>query len=128
MEESKHSAASTTDESSQNTIIRAVRTVLLAGVGAVALGKEEVEAIINRLVEKGELAERDGRQLIGELVDKRKKETPKIEEKIEGTLDTRVHGILGRMNAPSKTEMDNLTRRINLLAERVEALSQRLSK
>ncbi|MEW6504421.1 MAG: phasin family protein, partial [Chloroflexota bacterium] len=40
------------------------RKILLAGIGAAALAQEEIERFVNRLVEKGELAEKDARRMI----------------------------------------------------------------
>ena len=54
------------------------RKVLLAGIGAAALVQEEAEAFINRLIEKGEIAEKDGITLVQDLRAKRKK---KVAEK-----------------------------------------------
>ncbi len=114
----------------QNPVIRAFRTVMLAAIGAVALSKEEIEAIVNRLIEKGEIAESDGRELISELMERRKKETKEIEvkeEKVEGILDQRIESILNRMNIPSKGDVESLSRKISTLSQKVEDLNQKIS-
>ena len=54
-------------ESGRNQMIEMARKVLLASVGAVALAQDEVEAFVNRLIERGEIAEKDGRKLINEI-------------------------------------------------------------
>jgi len=56
-----------------NALLEAVRRVLMAGVGVVVLAQEEVEEFVNKLIERGEIAEKDGRKLINEVVEKRKK-------------------------------------------------------
>ena len=111
----------------QNPVIKAVRTVMLAAIGAVALSKEEIEAIVNRLVEKGEIAETDGRELISDLLDRRKKETEVAEVKTEGILDQRVESILNRMNIPSKGDVESLSRKISTLSQKVDDLNQKIS-
>ena len=45
----------------RGTLYEAARRVLLAGMGAVALAQEEAEDFVNRLVERGEIAEKDAR-------------------------------------------------------------------
>src|SRR5438874_134948 len=49
-----------------------VRKFALAGVGAVVLAQEEVEEFVAKLVQKGELAEKDGKSLVKDLLEKRK--------------------------------------------------------
>ena len=56
-----------------NALLDAVRRVLMAGIGAVVLAQEEVEEFVNKLIDRGEIAEKDGRKLINEVVEKRKK-------------------------------------------------------
>ena len=46
------------------------RKVLLAGIGAAVLAQEEIENFVNRMVERGEIAEKDARQLAREIVDR----------------------------------------------------------
>src|SRR5277367_2895346 len=49
-----------------------VRKVALASVGAVVLAQEEVEDFVGKLVQKGELAEKDGKILVKDVLEKRK--------------------------------------------------------
>src|SRR5277367_4799826 len=49
-----------------------VRKVALASVGAVVLAQEELEDFVGKLVQKGELAEKDGKTLVSDLIEKRK--------------------------------------------------------
>jgi hypothetical protein len=47
------------------------RRVLLASIGAVALAQDEIERFISKLVERGEIAEKDAKKLIDEIREKR---------------------------------------------------------
>jgi polyhydroxyalkanoate synthesis regulator phasin len=49
------------------------RTILLAGIGAITLAQEEVNNFVNRLVDRGELAEGDARKLVREVMERREK-------------------------------------------------------
>ncbi len=49
------------------------RMILLAGVGAVSLAQEEVNMFLDRLVERGEMAETDARKLVREVMERREK-------------------------------------------------------
>jgi polyhydroxyalkanoate synthesis regulator phasin len=103
-----------------NPIVSLARKVLLAGVGAVVLTQEEVEKVVARLVERGEIAEKEGKKLVGEVMDKRKKETRKAEDELE----TRVGELLNRMNVPTKSDIQSLSAKIEALTKKVEELKQ----
>ncbi|MCP4168155.1 MAG: poly(hydroxyalkanoate) granule-associated protein [Chloroflexi bacterium] len=110
-----------------NAVFKAARTVLLAAVGTVALGKEEIEAIVNRLVERGEIAEQDGKELVTDLLERHKKDVTKAPDKVEGVLDQRVDSILNRMNVPSKSDVESLSRKIGALSQKVDELNKKVS-
>ena len=101
-----------------NPLLEAVRKVLLASIGAVALAQEEIEDFVNRLVERGEIAEKDGRKLVHEVMDKRKKET----EKAEDEITKRIEAVMERMSVPSKSDIEALSEKISALAKKVDEL------
>ena len=49
-------------------MVDAVHKVFLAGIGAVALAKEDMEDLVGKLVERGEIAEADGRKLMKDVM------------------------------------------------------------
>ncbi|HEX9115766.1 MAG TPA: poly(hydroxyalkanoate) granule-associated protein, partial [Anaerolineae bacterium] len=51
-----------------NPLVDVVRKVLLASIGAVALAQDEVEDFVNKLVDRGQIAEKDGRKLIKDVM------------------------------------------------------------
>jgi poly(hydroxyalkanoate) granule-associated protein len=97
-----------------------VRKVLLAGVGAVALAQDEIEAFIKKLVERGELAEQDGKKLAREVLEKRKKGT----QKAEAQVDKRFEDLLGRLNVPTKGDIEALSAKIGALSKKVDELKK----
>lgn len=107
-----------TEEMERNPLFEAARKVLLASIGAVALAQEEVDDFVNKLVERGEIAEKDGKKLIRETMDKRKKEAKKAEDQ----LDKRMEEILDRMNVPSKSDIEALSAKISALTKKVDEL------
>lgn len=56
-----------------STFFQLSRKILLAGIGAAVLAQEEIENFVNRMVERGEIAEKDARQLAREVMDRREK-------------------------------------------------------
>jgi poly(hydroxyalkanoate) granule-associated protein len=101
-------------------LLETARKVLLAGIGAVALAQEEIEEFVNKLIDRGEIAERDGRKLIDELMEKRRKKTREAEEE----LDDRVEDLLDRMNVPTKADIEALSAKIAILTKKVDELKK----
>ena len=107
-----------------NPFVETTRKVLLAGVGAMALAQDEAEAFVNRLVERGEIAEKEGRQLINDIMEKRKKKAESAVEDTEKELDTRVERVLQRMNIPTRNDINALSRQITALSKKVDELKK----
>jgi poly(hydroxyalkanoate) granule-associated protein len=101
-------------------LLEAARKVLLASIGAFALAQDEIEDFVNRLVERGEIAEKDGKKLVREVMDRRKKEATKAEDQ----LGKRVQDILDRMNVPTKSDIEALGEKIAHLAKKVDELKK----
>ncbi|RME51161.1 MAG: poly(hydroxyalkanoate) granule-associated protein [Caldilineae bacterium] len=101
-----------------NPILDGVRKVLLAGVGVVSLAQEEMEDFVNRLVERGEIAEKDARQLLDDVLEKRKKHAKKVEEE----LDRRFDDLLDRLNIPTRADIEELNAKIAALTKKIDEL------
>lgn len=105
--------------------ISTIRRILMAGVGAIVLAQEEVEEFVDKLVERGELAEQDGRKLVTDLREKRQSAQKSTEERVQetgATVDRKMEGMLGRMNIPSKSDIETLSEKIAALSEKVDEL------
>ena len=111
-------------EGEGSTLLGMLRKVLLAGMGAVALTQEEVEKFVAKLIERGEIAEKDGKKLVQDVKDKRQKEA----KKAEGELDKRLEVLLERMNVPSKGDIDALSSKITALTKKVDELKKAQSE
>ena len=110
----------TNGKEERSPLLDTARKVLLAGIGAVALAQEEIEDFVNKLVDRGEIAEKDGRKLVREVMDKRKKGA----EKAEDELSKRVEEILDRMNVPTKGDIEALGNKIASLTKKVDELKK----
>jgi polyhydroxyalkanoate synthesis regulator phasin len=97
----------TSSEEEQKSMFQAAHKIFLVSLGICALAIDETEAIIRRLIERGEIAEQDGRKLLREVVDKRK-----------GNIQEAVNG------APiaSKADIDALNERIVRLSAQIEEI------
>jgi poly(hydroxyalkanoate) granule-associated protein len=100
-----------------NPLFEATRKVMLASMGAVALAQEEAENFLNKLVERGEIAEKDARKLMREMMDRRTKASRE-------DLDKRIEMILDRMNVPTKADIEMLGEKIAILTKKVDELKR----
>ena len=110
-----------------NPVVKAMRNMLMAAIGTVSMGIEEVEAIVNHLIERGELAEKDGRAMVAEVKERRHKEAVKSGSKFDGLVDSRVESILNRMNIPSRSDVEDLGNKIGELSAKVDELTKKLA-
>ncbi len=111
-------------------IVDLMRRLLMASIGAVALTYDEAERLIKRLVERGELAQKDGEKVLNELMGRLQQESnaentgdqnqpfPNIGGQIESGLEQ----VLNSLNIPSRRDIDDLSKKMAQLAERVEEL------
>jgi poly(hydroxyalkanoate) granule-associated protein len=106
-----------------------VRKALLASIGSVALTADEVGDLFTRLVERGEIAEADAQKIMNDLRTQgrqREEEASKAREDITKkagiALEDSVETILNRLNVPNKNEIEELSRKIGLLSEKVSRL------
>jgi poly(hydroxyalkanoate) granule-associated protein len=106
-----------------------VRKVLLASIGGVALTTDEAGELFTRLVERGEIAEAEAQKIVTDLRTQgrqREEEASKAREDITKkagiALEDSVETILNRLNVPNKNEIEELSRKIGLLSEKVTSL------
>src|SRR5438552_8651713 len=79
-----------------------LRKFALASVGAVVLAQEEIEEFVRRLVEKGELAEKDGRTLVRDLLEKWKKVAERTPSPEAPEIDRTIDRVLHKINVPTR--------------------------
>ena len=97
---------------------RVVRRIMLAGLGAFALKHDELEAFINRLVERGEIAKKEGESLMEEMKERRNKY---IQSEM-GYTHERFAEFLDRFSVPTKNDLDALNQKITSLEKKIDKL------
>ena len=107
-------------ETERHPLLEPARRVLLASIGAVALAQDELEEFVNKLVERGEIAEKDARKLIQDLREKRNKGAARAEEE----LSKRIEDIMKRMDIPTKSDIQALSAKITALTKKIDKLSK----
>jgi poly(hydroxyalkanoate) granule-associated protein len=108
------------------TLVEGLRKVLLASLGAVAMTRDEVEAFVDKLVERGELAQKDGEKLVKELRSRVRESRPQV-QKVGERVEHGVEEFLNRLNIPSKRDIDDLSAKIAQLSARVDELRKQQS-
>jgi polyhydroxyalkanoate synthesis regulator phasin len=105
------------------TLFEMSRKMLLASIGAMSLAQDEIEDYVNKLVERGEIAEKDGRKLVREMLDKRKERAQKVQDE----MNKHVQKALKHFNIPTKADMDALNDKITNLMKKIDQLNKNQS-
>jgi poly(hydroxyalkanoate) granule-associated protein len=128
-------------------VFEVMRKLMLAGFGAFALTREEAEALLNRLVERGEIAQKDAQRIMDETMARFRTVAEKPGAQVEDTvkdvtsnvnhltssvtsqvsglttqMEANLEQFMNRLNIPSKRDIDELSAKIAQLAARVEEL------
>ncbi len=108
-----------------------VRKVLLAAVGAVVLAQEEIEDFVEKLVKRGEMAEKDGKKLLDDILARRRKQVQKVSKNVAelGTglgsgVSEGIETVLHKVKLVSKRDVDQLSEKIDTLADVVDKLAR----
>ncbi len=100
-------------ERARGPLYETTRTILLAGIGAISLAQDEINAFLDRLVERGEMAEADARKLVREVTERRER----LErERREARATT------GTGRAATRSDIEALNARIAELTRQIEEL------
>ena len=98
-----------------------MKRLILASMGAFALSFDEAEKFVNKLVERGELAQKDAEKLLSEVRTRITTNRPQVEKDGE-RMESGMEDFLNRLNIPSKRDIDDLSAKIAQLSARVEEL------
>lgn len=106
--------------SEEHGIMDSMRRVLLASIGLAVVTRDEIKEFIDKMVERGEIAEQEGKKLYAELMEKRKKKTIEAEE----VASNRMRDMLDRMDVPTKADIEVLSDKITALSKKVDELKR----
>lgn len=90
-----------------------VKKAVLVGAGLAVLTTEKIEEAVQDIIKKGELTEKEGKELIADLVDKSKKMKKDWGERIEKL----VAEALRKGNIPTRKELEELRNRVEKLEQ-----------
>ena len=107
---------------SGNLMLASLQRVLLAGVGVVVLAQEEIEDFVRRLVDRGDIAEDEGRMLVDDVMEQRNQRLQGVRAGVEGTIDRSTEEVYKRLNIPTRSEIVGLSEQIDALSKKVDEL------
>ncbi len=111
------------------------REVWLAGLGALAIAEEQgatfYQGLVKqgeKLVERGEVVEKRGRERIAEVREDVESRRDAAMERVETSVTEPVMDALQRLGVPTRGEVQRLSRQVENLTERVNLLLERLQQ
>ena len=85
-----------------------IRKMTLAGAGLAIITTEKIQEMMDDLVKKGEMTEKEARETVNEYVEKSKQAKRDLEDKVEQMIT----GLLNRMNIPTRKEIEEIKERL----------------
>ena len=94
-----------------------IKKAIFIGAGLASMTAEKIEEAVAEIVRKGEISEKQGRELIQDLKDRSGKARKDLGDRVEKMIEE----ALQKLKIPTRKEVDDLK-------ARVEALEKNLSK
>ena len=88
-----------------------IKKSIYIGAGLASLTAEKIEEAVSEIVKKGEITEKQGKELVQDLLDKSSKVRKELTERIEKMIQDK----LQRLNVPTRREIDELKAKIEQL-------------
>lgn len=93
-----------------------IKRAIFIGAGLASMTAEKIEEVVEEIVKKGEISEKQGKELIQDLKEKSGKAKKDFGERI----DKVVNDTLQKLNIPTRTEVEELRARIEQLEKAAE--------
>ncbi|MBN1276002.1 MAG: phasin family protein [Deltaproteobacteria bacterium] len=91
-----------------------IKKGLMTGVGLAVMTKDKIEELVKEIIEKGEISEQEGKELIDKLQRKAEQARRDLEQKIEGIVEK----TLEKMNVPTRKDITEMEERIKELEKK----------
>ena len=85
-----------------------IKKTMLTGVGLAAMTREKVEELAKELIEKGKLSEKEGKELVDDMV----KRSEKAKKDLDKKMENMVTKILKKMDVATKKDIARLEKKI----------------
>jgi polyhydroxyalkanoate synthesis regulator phasin len=93
-----------------------LKRTLWIGAGLAVMTAEKIEETVKEIVNRGHITEKEGKELVDDLIEKSRKAKKDLGERVENA----VQETLQRLKIPSRREVDELKVRIEQLEKALE--------
>lgn len=93
-----------------------IKKAIFIGAGLASLTAEKIEEAVKEIVNKGDLTEKQGKELVQELKEKSAKARKELGERI----DKMISDTLQKLNIPTRKEVEELKARVGQLEKAAE--------
>jgi polyhydroxyalkanoate synthesis regulator phasin len=97
-----------------------MKRMVLAGVGAISIIHEELEQHMDKLVERGEITQKDREEMIARMKERRQK----FMHHRSDYARKHVAEALENLDVPSRTDIDTLSQKIADLEKKIDELNK----
>lgn len=99
------------------------RNVWLAGLGAFARAEEEGRELFDQLVERGRKVETRQFKSLDRTVARTSDQLKEWGDRVQGSVQDGLQGLLHRVGLPSRQDMDHLSARLSTLSRKVDQVT-----
>jgi polyhydroxyalkanoate synthesis regulator phasin len=100
----------------RGTMFELFKKTIWLGAGLAVMTTEKIEEAVAEIIKKGQLSEKEGKELMADLVEQSKNAKRKLAEKVEKIINH----TLQKMNIPNRKEMEELRARVARLEKGTE--------
>jgi polyhydroxyalkanoate synthesis regulator phasin len=93
-----------------------LKKTIWLGTGLAVATKEKIEEVVAELIKKGQLSEKEGKELVPELIARSLAAKKELGEKI----DKIINDTLQRLNIPTRKDLDEIKARLERLEQAAE--------
>lgn len=101
-----------------------LKKTVLASIGAFEVTKAKAEEIVDTLIKQGEIAKTKRSEAILELLDRAESSTKDLADRVSKDVEARMENI----KVARKKDLEDLSRRVDVLTEQVVRLVEKLDK
>jgi len=112
-------------------LLQLARKATLAGIGAAVMGGEQMAALVDKLAERGDRAEREGRTMVREMMERGRRQIGRAQvvrrsepgdSRPAAALEKQIRAHLDRANVPTMSDIQALSAQIAALSEKLDEL------
>ncbi len=97
-----------------------IERTLLIGIGAAAMTKDRVQAVVDDFVRRGQLTREEGREVVDNVAERSREEARSARRKVDGSLQSAYR----ELGLTTRQEVEDLDFRLRQVEHRVDLLER----